>query len=268
MNVLETAGFRVIVPPQSLCCGRPLYDFGMLDTAKSLLKEILQILRPYIAAGVPLVGLEPSCVAVFRDELTNLFPHDQDAQRLRSQSYVLSEFLLNKAPDFRPPQLDRKAMLHVHCHQKALIKQNHDQQLLERMGVDVEPLDSGCCGMAGSFGFEKEHYDVSLAVGELKLLPKVRELDKHTVVVADGFSCREQIMQTTDRRALHVAQVLDLAQKQAARLPQAYPEAICYDDAGRAPQSNSPRSAFWIGAGFMLLGAATAWRVKTAKSGG
>jgi Fe-S oxidoreductase len=262
VEVLESAGFQVLVPEQSLCCGRPLYDFGMLDTAKSLLKEILSTLRPYIAAGVPVVGLEPSCLAVFRDELTNLMPHDQDAQRLRSQSYMLGEFLEQKAPHYQPPGLDRKAVLHVHCHQKALIKQNHDAALLSKMGLDLQALDSGCCGMAGSFGFEKEHYDVSLAVGELKLLPKVREMDKQTLLVADGFSCREQVAQTTDRRALHLAQVLQLAARNPEAVPETYPETACHAEAEQAPPAKGANKALWIGAAALLLGAVVGCAMK------
>jgi Fe-S oxidoreductase len=266
VEVLEAAGFQVLVPEQSLCCGRPLYDFGMLDTAKSLLKEILATLRPYIAAGVPVVGLEPSCLAVFRDELTNLMPYDQDAQRLRSQSYMLGEFLEQKAPHYQPPALDRKAVLHVHCHQKALIKQNHDEELLSKMGLDLEALDLGCCGMAGSFGFEKEHYDVSLAVGELKLLPKVREMDKQTLLVADGFSCREQVAQTTDRRALHLAQVLQLAARDPEAVPETYPETACYAEAEEAAPAKSANKALWIGAGALLLGAVVGCAMKRSEA--
>ena len=124
--------------------------------------------------GVPVVGLEPACVAVFRDELMNLFPGDEVAKRLSRQTYFFSEFLLKKAPQFRYPQLARKVMLHGHCHQKALIRMEDEETVLENMGVDLESLDSGCCGMAGSFGFDKDKYDVSIQVGELVLLPAVR----------------------------------------------------------------------------------------------
>lgn len=267
VEVLEAAGLCVIVPRASLCCGRPLYDFGMLDTAKSLLNEILETLHPYIADGVPLVGLEPSCLAVFRDELTNLLPQNQDAQRLRSQSFALGEFLAKRAPDYQPPALARKALLHVHCHQKALIKQNHDEQTLSKAGLEVEAVDSGCCGMAGSFGFEKEHYDVSLAVGDLKLLPRVRELEKETFVVADGFSCREQLSQTTDRRALHLAQVLQLAHQRAGdRPPTEYPETAYYQDAGQPLRPKPNNRPAWLIGGALVLGAAAAWGVSRAKS--
>ena len=166
VEVLEAAGFEVIVPGRSLCCGRPLYDFGMLKTAKKLLREILETLRPEIGAGTPIVGLEPSCVAVFRDELINLFPMDEDAQRLSANTFILSEFLERKAAHFHPPRLQRKALIQKHCHHDHVMGFRDEDNLLRRLGLDFEILNSGCCGMAGSFGFEAGHYDVSVAVGE------------------------------------------------------------------------------------------------------
>lgn len=212
VEVLEAAGFQVIVPHKSLCCGRPLYEYGWLDTAKRLLLEILDTLREDIQQGTPVVGLEPSCVATFRDELGNLFPHDENAMRLQKQTYTLAEFLEKKAEHFDVPQLKRKGVMHGHCHHKAIMEMNNENQLLQKMGVDFQLLDSGCCGMAGSFGFEKgERYDVSVKAGERALLPAVREAAKDTLIITDGFSCREQIEQETDRKALHTAQVLQMA---------------------------------------------------------
>ncbi len=211
--VLETAGFRVTVPKKPLCCGRPLYDFGMLDRAKRLLKEILRSLRPQIAAGVPVVVLEPSCLAVFRDEMPNLLPDDEDANRLCEQSYSLSEFFIKKMKGFGPPKLKRKAIVHGHCHQKALMKMDSEEELLKTLGLDFEILDSGCCGMAGSFGFEKDHYDISMQIGELVLLPAIRRATSDTLIIADGFSCREQIAQSTNRNALHLAEVMQMARQ-------------------------------------------------------
>jgi Fe-S oxidoreductase len=211
VEVLEAAGCRVEIPTKVLCCGRPLYDYGMLDTARGLLADILDSLAPQIAAGIPIIGLEPSCVSVFRDELTNLFPHNENAQRLKHSTYTLAEYLTDELHGYRPPQLHRKAIVHGHCHHKAIMKFNADEELLKRMGLDFRILDSGCCGMAGAFGFEQEHYDVSIAVGERVLLPAVRNADDDTLVVADGFSCREQIEQVTERRALHLAEVLQMA---------------------------------------------------------
>lgn len=211
-EVLEAAGFKVIVPRAHLCCGRPLYDYGMLHTAKRLLRNILDTLGPEIRAGMPVVGLEPSCVAVFRDELCNLFPHDEDAQRLKAQTFTLAEFLKKKAPSFEPPYLGGEALVHGHCHQHALIGMDADKQLLEKLGLHYTLLDDGCCGMAGSFGYEAgEHYDVSVKAGELVLLPAVRKAGADTLVIADGFSCREQILQQTDKRPLHTAEVVRMA---------------------------------------------------------
>ncbi len=211
VETLEAAGFTVEVPHGSHCCGRPLYDFGMLDLAKRLLRDVLDTLQPALAAGTPIVVLEPSCASVFRDELVNLFPDDENAQRLKAQTYLLSEFLERHAPDFHPPRLRGQAIVQGHCHQQALMGMGAEQRLLRAMLDQVTPLDVGCCGMAGAFGFEATHYDVSIACGERALLPAVRAATNETLIVADGFSCREQIAQTTDRRALNVAEVVPLA---------------------------------------------------------
>ena len=211
VEVLEDAGMNVVVPERSLCCGRPLYDFGMLAKAKRLLLQVLDELRDDIRAGVPLVGLEPSCLAVFRDELTELFPHDQDAHRLCRQAFTLAEFLEQQVEDYHPPQFSRRALLHGHCHHAAIMKMESEETLLKHMGIDVHKPDSGCCGMAGSFGFEKEKYEVSVKCGERVLLPSVRAAAPETLIVADGFSCKEQIRQQTNREGLHLAQVIQAA---------------------------------------------------------
>jgi FAD/FMN-containing dehydrogenase/Fe-S oxidoreductase len=212
LEVLTAAGFHVRVPQKHFCCGRPLYDFGMLDRAKKYLQRILQVLGPQIDSGFPIVVLEPSCASVFRDELANLFPDDPRADRLRRQTFLLSEFLV-KAPGYQPPRLSQKVLLHGHCHQKSLMKMNDEEALLRKMGVELTSLDSGCCGMAGPFGFEKDKYAVSQAVGERVLLPAVRKAEKETFVVTDGFSCREQIFQATGRQPVHLAELLQMALK-------------------------------------------------------
>jgi len=217
LKVLRAAGFHVTIPRDRLCCGRPLYDFGMLDAAKTYLARILTALGPQIDAGVPMVVLEPSCASVFRDELRGLFPEDARAIRLREQTFLFSEFLERRAPGFEPPQLARKVLLHSHCHQKALVGGEDEEALLRRMGAEVQAIDAGCCGMAGAFGFEREKYEVSLAVGERVLLPKVREAAADTVIISDGFSCREQIRQTTGREALHIADAMREALGAGAR---------------------------------------------------
>jgi Fe-S oxidoreductase len=184
----------------------------MLDLAEAYLRRVLEALRDEIRAGTPVVGIEPSCVAVFKDELLKLWPMNQDAKRLAKQTFHFSEFLCEHAKNWKPPQLHRKALLHGHCHQRATGGTGPDKQLLERMGLEVEELESGCCGMAGGWGYEHGHYDVSVACGERVLLPKVRAASPEAAIVADGFSCRSQIQQLqTGRRALHVAQVLALA---------------------------------------------------------
>ena len=213
LDVLQRAGFNVRVPRQHLCCGRPLYDFGMLDQAKQYLQRILHVLGPQIDAGMPIVVLEPSCASVFRDELRGLFPDDARANRLRSQTFLLSEFLEHHAPAFQPPRLARKVLLHGHCHHKAIMKMKDEESLLRKMSANVLAPDAGCCGMAGPFGFEKDKYAVSQAVGERVLLPTVRQADPETILISDGFSCREQIFQATGRTAIHLAEVIHLALK-------------------------------------------------------
>lgn len=211
LEVLENAGFTVTCPRRPLCCGRPLYDFGMLERAKNYLTGIMSALGPQIDAGVPIVVLEPSCASVFRDELHNLFPADERATRLQKQTFLLSEFLQKHAPGYRPPDLPVKVLLHGHCHQKALMKMNHEEALLQSLNMDVQSPDSGCCGMAGPFGFEKDKFEVSQAVGERILLPAVRNAAQGTLIVADGFSCREQVLQATGKPAIHLAEVLKMA---------------------------------------------------------
>jgi Fe-S oxidoreductase len=210
LEVLQATGFHVTVPQIHLCCGRPLYDFGMLERAKEYLERIMRVLSVQIMAGIPIVVLEPSCASVFRDELRNLFPMDQRATRLRNQTFLLSEFLEHHAPGYEPPQLGQKVLLHGHCHHKSIMKLNDEESLLRKMGADLQSMDSGCCGMAGPFGFERDKYAVSQAVGERVLLPAVRNAPTDALVVSDGFSCREQILQATGRRALHLAEAMQL----------------------------------------------------------
>jgi len=215
VDVLRHAGLEVFVPRQHLCCGRPLYDFGMIDQAKRYLQKVIRVLGEQIDRGIPIVVLEPSCASVFRDELHNLFPADPRAARLRAQTFLLSEFLEHHVPGFLPGRLSKKVMLHGHCHHKALMKMKDEESLLRKMGVDLQSLDSGCCGMAGSFGFQKDNYNVSMAVGERVLLPTVRQAAPDTLIVSDGFSCREQIIQTTGRKTVHLAEILQLALERA-----------------------------------------------------
>jgi FAD/FMN-containing dehydrogenase/Fe-S oxidoreductase len=211
-QVLTTAGFRVTLPNRHLCCGRPLYDFGMLDTAKKYLLKTLNALAPQLAAGTPIVVLEPSCASVFRDELTNLLPNDPRATKLRDQTFLLSEFLVKHAPDYHPPQIDQKIIVHGHCHHRATMGMHDEMKILRATGADVELLDSGCCGMAGPFGFERDKFDLSQKLGERVLLPAVRA-NTNAIIVSDGFSCAEQITQNTDAKPMHLAEVLAQASK-------------------------------------------------------
>jgi FAD/FMN-containing dehydrogenase/Fe-S oxidoreductase len=265
VEVLEAAGYQIIVPQQALCCGRPLYDYGMLDTAKRWLREIIETLRPEIQAGTPIVGLEPSCAAVFRDELVNLFPHDEDANRLSRQTFLLSEFLEKKAKDYTLPQLHRKAVVHGHCHHKAIMSMGDEEKVLKKLGLDFEVLDSGCCGMAGSFGFEPgDHYDVSVKVGERVLLPAVRDAEKDALIITDGFSCRTQIAQHTDRRALHLAQVIQMALREGSKGPAGnYPETgYLTSDYPRS----LPKLMALASAGVLLVSGALAWTLQSRQS--
>jgi Fe-S oxidoreductase len=205
---LGKAGFKVRISERHFCCGRPLYDFGMLGRAKRYLEAILEGFGPQIDAGTPVVVLEPSCASVFRDELCGLFPAHPRATRLRSQTFLLSDFLQRYAPEFVPPKLDGKILLHGHCHHKALMKMNAEEALLRKMSSDFQSLDTGCCGMAGPFGFERAKYAISQAIGERGLLPAIRKATADTIIVSDGFSCREQIYQATGRRPLHLAEVI------------------------------------------------------------
>ena len=206
-KVLISAGFRVLVSNYHLCCGRPLYDFGMLDTAKKYLLKVLDELTPQLQDGTPIVVLEPSCASVFRDELTNLLPADPRAQKLRDQTFLLSEFLVKYAPDYQPPKIEQKIIVHGHCHHRSTMGMHDEMKLLRATGADVQLLDSGCCGMAGPFGFEQDKYEVSQTIGERVLLPAVRN-NKEAIIVSDGFSCCEQITQNTTTRPKHLAEVL------------------------------------------------------------
>jgi Fe-S oxidoreductase len=266
VEVLEAVGYQVEVPEQSLCCGRPLYDQGMLATAERLLRQILDTLQPQITAGMPIVGLEPSCVAVFRDELLNLFPNDEHARRLSKQTFLLSEFLERKVEYYQLPQLQRKALVQGHCHHKAIMRMGAEEAVLKKLGLDFEVLDSSCCGMAGIFGFEKAHYDVSIKCGERVLLPAVRNAAKDTLIIANGFRCQEQIAQTTDRQALHLAQVIQMALHEGSSGPVGeYPEAEYITQATHSSLSR-PSMAVGMSAGFLLLGAVVIWMLRKRKT--
>ncbi|MBC7804041.1 MAG: FAD-binding oxidoreductase, partial [Candidatus Parcubacteria bacterium] len=206
VRVLEASGARVSVPSEQLCCGRPYYDFGMLDKAKASLERIVEALEPTVEAGTPIVVLEPGCHSVFKDEMLKLLPGNAAAERLSRQIYSLGELL--QARNWKPPAIGGTALLHGHCHQKALASTRADVALLEAAGIQTSAPETGCCGMAGSFGFRPETYETSVKIANLSLLPKVHAAAAGSFIVANGFSCREQIEDLGNRETLHLADVL------------------------------------------------------------
>jgi len=206
-KLLAAAGKRIEVPRRHICCGRPLYDFGFLNEARRYLQGILTEFAPQIDAGIPVVMLEPSCATVFRDELINFFPQDDRAIRLSKQTVMLSEVLTQTG--FQPPEISgRRIVVHGHCHQKTQMTMKDEMKLLRATGASVELLDSGCCGMAGPYGFEHDKYDISQTLAERVLLPAVRSAGPNDLIVSNGFSCREQIHQNSSRKPLHLSEVL------------------------------------------------------------
>ncbi|MBE1537188.1 FAD-binding and (Fe-S)-binding domain-containing protein [Actinomadura algeriensis] len=211
VEAIEAAGWRVVMPEGHVCCGRPLYDYGFLDAAERYLHRVLDVLRPHVREGTPIVGMEPSCLAVFKDELTKLLPHDDDAARLAANARHFAEFFTEFGVE--PPRVPGgEALLWGHCHQRATGGTGADAKVLREMGLDADDLKGGCCGLAGSWGFERGKYDISIDCGEQKLLPAVRDAGKSTSIVANGFSCKTQIEDAgTGRRALHLAQLMGVA---------------------------------------------------------
>jgi FAD/FMN-containing dehydrogenase/Fe-S oxidoreductase len=210
VEAIEAGGWQVIIPEGHLCCGRPLYDYGFLDVAERYLHDVVDRLRPYVRVGTPIVGMEPSCLAVFRDELPKMLPHDDDASRLAGNALHFGEFF--DRYDIDVPHLEGQALLWGHCHHRATGGIAPEQRVLERMGLEVESLKGGCCGLAGSWGFERGKYQISMDCGEQAILPSVRKVPQDTVVVANGFSCKTQIADAdTGRRALHLGEVMHLA---------------------------------------------------------
>jgi Fe-S oxidoreductase len=229
--------------------------------ARRRLLRVLRTLQPDIRAGTPMVVLEPSCAAVFRDELTNLLPHHEDARRLAAQTMTLDELLTRHAPGFRWPALAGRAVLHGHCHHKSVLDFGAEQDALRRLGLDLAMPEAGCCGMAGAFGFEAgNHYELSRACGERALLPAVRDAGAATLVVADGFSCREQIAQGTGRRALHLAEVLQLALAEEAGVPRRVPAEAALVERRRFDERQARRRAALVAGaiGVALVGTTVA----------
>ncbi|HEX5043488.1 MAG TPA: FAD-binding and (Fe-S)-binding domain-containing protein [Candidatus Polarisedimenticolaceae bacterium] len=209
VEVLEAAGARVTLSPAGVCCGRPLYDWGMLDQARQYLRVVLDAVGGAALAGTPVVVLEPSCLSVFKVELVKLFPGDRRAAALAARATTLAGFLSGLDLPLRP--LGGRALVQFHCHQQAVLPVAPEKELLRRLGVEATVLDAGCCGMAGAFGFRRDHAEVSRRIGELGVLPAVRRAGPDVTVVADGFSCREQVFQETGRRPAHLAELLRAA---------------------------------------------------------
>ncbi len=208
-RILEQGGYRVVLPHKD-CCGRPLISKGMLNEAKRSASINVERLVAYAKKGIPIVGLEPSCLLTLRDEYPDLL-HSEAARQVASQSFLLEEFLLREREvgrlSFDFQKNGKKALLHSHCHQRALAGTGATVAMLCWAGYDVDEVDSGCCGMAGSFGFEKEHYELSLAIGNLRLAPAVRAAGPEVEIVAPGISCRQQIDHLTGRKARHPAEL-------------------------------------------------------------
>ena len=220
LRVLERLGYRVhVVNPanedgQPLCCGRTYFSVGLVEKARAELSNLISYYLPYIEQNIPIVGLEPSCLNTLRDEALSL-GLGADAKRIAEKSMMLEGFLLEeikqKRVSFNPVPLEKKVLLHGHCHQKAFGDMSSVEQLLRQIpDLDLDIINSSCCGMAGVFGYEAEHYETSIKMAELDLLPAVRDADKDCLIVADGTSCRHQISDGSHRKALHVAQVLDM----------------------------------------------------------
>jgi len=210
-RVLTQAGFRVQTTKGHICCGRPLYDFGLLNTARGYLANVLDRVAPEIEAGLPFIFLEPSCASVFKDEALELFPNDPRAQKLSKHVWLLADWLAAKAPDWVEGRLQgTQVLVHGHCHHKAVFGGPKSEiALLRKAGAQVEMIDTTCCGMAGPFGFEADKIEVSKAIANLGLMPAVNAAGPMTLIVADGFSCREQISQLSDREGMHFAEIFE-----------------------------------------------------------
>jgi Fe-S oxidoreductase len=256
--LLEDAGWTVQIPEAPLCCGLTWISTGQLVTAKKVLRRTIDAVADHVRAGGLVVGLEPSCTTVFRSDAPDLFPDDLDVSRLKQQTVTLAELLTEHTPGWQPPRLEGvHAMAQVHCHQHAVLKWDADQKLLEDAGAEVEHLESGCCGLAGNFGFEAGHLDVSVKCAENVLLPKLRSAPEEAVVLADGFSCRTQVheLDSGGREAIHLAELLERARNGAVRGADLRPG----DRPGR-PSVAARGAALGAVAAATLGGAATAWR--------
>jgi FAD/FMN-containing dehydrogenase/Fe-S oxidoreductase len=209
IRVLRSAGLAVCLPRPVLCCGLTWVSTGQLGVARRVLTRTVDALSPWLSAGTPVVVLEPSCAAMLRSDGPELLEADEGAQRLAELTMTLAEALDRLAPGWRPPSRSGQALVQYHCHQRAVLGTGAEESLLRRSGLDVDVVPPTCCGLAGNFGFEAGHYDISMAVAQRDLLPAVERAGVGELVVADGFSCRTQIEQATGRTVHHLAEVLD-----------------------------------------------------------
>jgi FAD/FMN-containing dehydrogenase/Fe-S oxidoreductase len=253
VEVLESAGWHVELPSEPVCCGLTWISTGQLATGKKILKKTVDTLAPHVRAGSYVVGLEPSCTAVFRSDAPELFPADQDVLRLRDHTLTLAELLTEHTPGYEPPSVRRPVLTQVHCHQHAVMGWDADERLLKQADANAEHLDTGCCGLAGNFGFQAGHGEVSRAIAERALLPKLRAASPGAVILADGFSCRTQIheLDSGGREGMHLAELLATAGN------------LGYD---RPEQAAAPRPAppGTAAKAATVLGAATAAALATA----
>lgn len=208
LRVLEAGGYEVRIPAHPLCCGRPLYDWGFLDQAKRRFERIFRVLGDEIAAGTPIIGLEPACTSVFKDELLNLMSGRDEARCLSKQFVYLADFVADRLDRFPLVPRGGDALLQVHCHHHSVIGFEPERALLAHLGIRADRAPQSCCGMAGAFGLARESRKVGQAIGERVLLPKVRDSSPDTLILADGFSCREQIEMNTGRKTRHIAEIL------------------------------------------------------------
>ncbi|HEV2326005.1 MAG TPA: FAD-linked oxidase C-terminal domain-containing protein [Terracidiphilus sp.] len=248
VEALEAEGFRVLMPRQHVCCGRPLYDYGFLDIAEHYLRRTLAQLRNEIRQGIPIIGMEPSCLAVFRHEMPKLLPNNQDAARMRENCFHWAEFF--EKHNVAVPRLDGKAIVWGHCHHKATGGMAQEMKLLkENMGLDAEEAEGGCCGLAGSWGFETGKYSISMECGEIGFLPAVRKAAPSTVVIANGFSCKTQLDESKiGRHALHAGEVMRIAQKLGSpHIRAEYPEHLREKKPQASPRDRAARAGVVLG---------------------
>ncbi|MCI0689468.1 MAG: (Fe-S)-binding protein, partial [Sporichthyaceae bacterium] len=211
VTVLEHAGYSVRLPQRAVCCGLTWLSTGQLGIARRVMRRAVDLLAPVVGSGVPVVVLEPSCAAALRDDLPAVLTGDARAAAVATGVRTFAELLDEPATGWTPPSVDAAAVVQTHCHQHSVLGFGADRRVMDRAGIDATVLDAGCCGLAGNFGFERAHYPVSMAVGELAVLPAVRSAGADSLVIADGLSCRLQIEHGTGRRAQHLAEILAAA---------------------------------------------------------